>query len=314
MLSVVVIIASDTTSAPDVMHLRSCLQALREQERCPPMEIIAPVLTATRGLAELKREYPGVRFLEFDGTGSGAPRAGGREHHDELRSEGIKAAAGGIIALIEDHDCPAPDWAAEVVRAHAHPAAAIGGAVENGIRAPLNWAVYFCDFGRYQNPIPEGESRWATDVNVSYKRAALEKVRPAWESSFHEIRVHRALMQAGEQVRLCPRMVVFQRRRGLRLKGCLRERYVWGRSFAASRAREMGVAGRAALAALSPALPLLLLARMGWRAARKGALGAFAMAFPLTAALTVAWGFGEMAGYASGRAIAARELKQCASA
>ncbi len=25
--------------------------------------------------------------------------------------------------------------------------AAIGGAIENGINRPLNWAVYYCDFG-----------------------------------------------------------------------------------------------------------------------------------------------------------------------
>ena len=46
-----------------------------------------------------------------------------------------------------------------MVVAHREYYAAIGGAIENGVDRPLNWAVYYSDFGRYQNPFQSGESR-----------------------------------------------------------------------------------------------------------------------------------------------------------
>src|ERR1700681_5044734 len=101
-------------------------------------------------------------------------RSGSREHHDELRARGLALARGYIVALIEDHGIPAPDWCAQILESHRQPFAVVGGAIENGIDRPLNWAVYYCDFLRYQNPLQEGTSAFASDANVSYKRSALE--------------------------------------------------------------------------------------------------------------------------------------------
>jgi hypothetical protein len=56
-------------------------------------------------------------------------------------------------------------------------------------------------------------------------------------------------------------------------------------------------------AALSPALPAVLLARMAANVARKRRLGgAFVRALPLTAMLTVSWSLGELVGYVTARA------------
>src|SRR5690606_26362321 len=106
----------------------------------------------------------------------------------------------------------------------------VGGAIENGLDHPLNWAVYYCDFGRYQNPVPAGETPYASDANVTYKRADLERVRPVWEGAFREVVVNGALKSEGRGIALDPRIVVYQHRRGLNLATALRERFVWGRS------------------------------------------------------------------------------------
>ena len=251
-------------------------------------------------MSALADEFSGVTFLEVADVTWSTPRAPGRDHHDELRSRALAMSRGDIVALLEDHEYADPGWAARVLDAHAGDVDAVGGAVENSVDRALNWAVYFCDFGRYQNPVAPGPSRLATDVNVSYKRSALERVAPVWRTRFHERLVHAALLSQGGRLALSPAIVVFQRRIDLTLGDALRERFIWGRSYASARAEHWRLARRAAIAALTPALPPLLLSRMALTVARKRRCrGAFLRALPLTALLVTAWSIGELAGYLS---------------
>lgn len=305
-LSVVVAIVSDTTGHPDASHLGPCLAALAAQKGGPRKEVIVPYHPAVEGIPAMRLKYPAVQFLEVPDLRTYLGRGGSREHHDELRARGLAAARGGIVALIEDHGIAAPDWSAQVVEAHRQGFAAIGGAIENGIDRPLNWAVYYCDFLRYQNPLPAGESPIASDANVTYKRPALASVEPVWKEIFHESSVNDALRSRGERVALSPRIVLYQHRLGLRLWGALQERFVWGRSYAATRARLVDLPKRAFWAIFSPALPALMMARMtqmAWQKRRTRA--AYLRALPLTFALIVSWSMGELAGYLTGRANAA---------
>jgi hypothetical protein len=298
-VSVVVVIVSDTVSRASGSHLGTCLAALSAQRDPPPFEVIVPLQNEVDGIEEVRRRFPAVTFVPVAVPNAGT--AGGREHHDVLRARGMTLARGDIIALLEDHGRPDERWCANVAAAHREPFAAIGGAVENGIDRALNWAVYYCDFGRYQNPVPRGEARSASDANVTYKRAALEKVRATWEASFREVVVNGALMARGEQVALTPDVVVYQHRQGLRLGEALRERFIWGRSFAATRLALLSGRQRAAYTLLSPLLPAVLLVRMtatAWR--RRRHFGRFVMALPLTSLLTAAWSAGEAVGYAAG--------------
>jgi hypothetical protein len=306
-LSVIVALVSDTTGAPDCAHLEPCLAALARQAGAPPMEIIVPVLPATAGIAELRRKYPEARIFEAPDLRLYTGQPGSREHHDELRARGMARARGRIVALIEDHGIAAEDWAARIVEQHGEThnsgAAGIGGAVENGIDRPLNWAVYYCDFLRYQRPFPEGDSWVASDANVSYKRAALEMVAPVWREVFHESSVNGTLRARGERIALSPAIVVYQHRQGLDFKGAMKERFVWGRSYAATRAGLAGNSKRIFWAVFAPALPVLMLARMtlmAWR--KRRTMGPFIRAFPFTAALIVSWSWGEFVGYSTGRA------------
>jgi len=302
-LSVVVAIVSDTTGRPDTAHLEPALRALKNQRGAPAIEIVVPYHPSVNGIERLRRAYPDVRFLEIPDLKTFTGSSGSREHHDELRARGLAVTSGKIVALIEDVGVPAPDFCARLVDRHAQPFAAVGGAIENGIDRPLNWAVYFCDFLRYQNPLPAGESAIASDACVSYKRAALQSIRPIWQEIFHEWSVHGALRSRGEKVALFPDVILYQHRQGLSLRTALKERFVWGRSYAATRAGLAGTPKRIFWAAFSPLLPLLILARMTLMAAKKRrTFGAFAKAFPLTAALTLSWSWGELIGYLTGKA------------
>jgi Glycosyl transferase family 2 len=304
MVSVVVAIVSDTTGHTDTAHLEPCLSALIEQSVGvgPTNEIIVPYHPAVEGIERLRSRFPTVRFLKVTDLRSYTGQHNSREHHDELRARGMAEANGEIVALIEDHAIPAPDWIARLAEAHHDPVAAVGGAIENGIDRPLNWAVYFCDFLRYQNPLPEGESFNVSDANVAYKRKALESVRAVWQEVFGESSVNEAMRARGEKLVLAPLAVVSQHRRGLRLRGALQERYVWGRSYAATRAKLAGTRRRLFWAVFAPALPLLMLTRMtlmAWR--KRRTLGAFVKALPLIAALSVSWSCGEFIGCLTGR-------------
>jgi hypothetical protein len=308
-LSVVVAIVSDTTERPDASHLEPCLAALQQQEGAPPLEIIVPYHPAVTGIDAVRRQYPDVRFLEVRDLKTYTGHSGSREHHDELRARGLALARGDIIALIEDHGIAAPDWCARLLEAHRQPVAAVGGAIENGVDRPLNWAVFFCDFLRYQNPLPAGESSIASDANVAYKRAALQPIRPIWNEIFHEASVHAALLARGRKLALAPAAILHQHRRSLRAAAALKERFVWGRSFAATRAGLAGTPQRIFWAFFSPLLPVLMMTRMTVMAARKRrTLGAFMKALPLTLALIVSWSCGELTGYLTGRANATGAL------
>ena len=307
-LSVVVAIVSDTTGRRDTAHLEPCLDALGRQPLASAMEIIVPYHPTVTGIAALKGRYPNAHFLEVTDlrTYTGGE---GREHHDELRARGLAGARGTVVALIEDHGVVAPDWSTRLLEAHAGPFAALGGAIENGVDRPLNWAVYFCDFLRYQTPLPEGEAVNVSDANVAYKRTALESIRPIWQEIFHEHSVTAALRSRGEKLSLAPAAVLYQHRQGLRVSSALRERFVWGRSYAATRGKLARVSQRVVWAVFAPALPVLMMLRMtlmAWN--KRRTMAAFLKAFPLTCALVVSWSCGEWVGYLTGRANAAGSL------
>jgi hypothetical protein len=300
-LSVIVSIASDTTRPPDCGHLAPCLDALQRSDSLP-LEVIVPHPRGLIGLDALRTRHPKVLFLETGDLRNYSGSGGSREHHCQLISRGLAVARGQIIALIEDHDIVTVQWSTRLVESHRQPIAAVGGAIENGIDRPLNWAVYLCDFGRYQAPLSEGDSHRASDANVSYKRSALEAIRPVWKEEFHEAEVNAALLARGERIALRSEVVVHQHRRGLRFGPALRERFIWGRSFGAWRTRHATLSQRIFWTAFSPGLPLLLTLRIGTTALkRRRAFGAFMRALPLVAALTTAWACGEFTGYTTGR-------------
>lgn len=301
-LSVIVAIVSDTTDPKvDLSLLRDCLDSLRGQTDAPVLEIVVPYLNHVHGVEDLPSDYPEVIFLPVAEPDMSGFEGGNREHHDIIRAHGLKAATGRIVALLEDHALAAPGWARAVVNAHEGPEAGIGGSVENMADNALNWAVYFCDFCRYQNPVPKGPTDFASDANTSYKREDLFSIQPVWEESFREVVVNGALREAGKSVVLDPSIVAYQNRRNLTFGQALKERFVWGRSFAATRNRSLSGAKRAVYALASPILPFLLYLRFFRITKARGQnLGALMRSTPLILLLLLTWSVGEATGYVSG--------------
>src|SRR5262249_30657092 len=161
-----------------------------------------------------------------------------------------------------------------------------GGAIACGSSRLLNRAVYYCDFGRYQNPLPEGRAQFVSDANVAYRVAALDQIRSEWASGFQEFPAHQALVEKGWQIWLTPRITAWQNRGKMTLGAALKERYMWGRAFAGIRFDGKPAGRRLAYACLSPFLPALLTFRLIRKAIVDGQrLGKFLPSLPHVALL-----------------------------
>lgn len=287
--------------------LERCLAALTAQTDPPPLEILVPYDATVGDIASFAPQFPTIRFLPMGRVETRHPvsgYAGQHELFDRRRSFGLAAAAGGLVAIVEDRGAPRPDWTRTLARLHTElPYAVIGGAVENACDRPLHWAVFFCDFGRYQPPFDAGARDYVTDVNVCYKRAAIDATREVWAQRYHETTVHWALLNAGETLYLTPEPVVDELRAGLRLAGAIRERVTWGRLFAYTRVRDRSLAMRLGAAVLTPLLPFILFARQfRLQLAKRAPFGRYLRAAPAMFMLFVAWSAGEMFGYLTGEA------------
>ena len=145
--------------------LTDCLSSLKEQVGVEETEVFV-MSNYDGGSEEMKRQFPFAQFVRL---------------HDEatvpeLRAQGILRSTGKIVALLEDHCTFDENWRVEIEKAHELSYAAVGGAVENGKRQkPLDWAVYFYDYGKYMLPDRARVVATLSGANVSYKREVLEE-------------------------------------------------------------------------------------------------------------------------------------------
>src|SRR5262245_16058921 len=208
--------------------LRRCLEALKAQEECARMEVVVPYDETVSDMGDLRRHFPHVTFDVLNSQLGVAPSFAHTRHElfDRRRALGLARARGDVVAILEDRGIPDPDWASGLIRLHAQRPSevAIGGPVENGCDRLLDGAVYFRDFGRYQLPFTAGAREFLSDVNVSYKRAALEATRDLWRDRYHEPVIHDALRRAGHCLFLAADPVVRQFRGRLRLRALMSER------------------------------------------------------------------------------------------
>jgi hypothetical protein len=288
--------------------LPRCLRHLEAQAKERLFEILVPYDTTIKDIVLLQQEFPRVTFVDCGAPETEAPAgslAAAHELYDLRRAWGLRAARGSIVAMLEDYEIPAASWCAQLLAAHKLPHGVIGGAVEHRGKGLLNWAVYFLDFGRYQLPLSAGPTSYLTDVNVSYKRTALELVRDLWARRYHEVTVHWALARLGVTLWRQPDIVVSQDRGRLSFLRTIGERFAWGRLFGVLRVRELTPAKRWSYVVLSPIIPAVVIGRLFRKVFGGGRCRLqFLAALPFTVLLSFVWCLGEVAGYVTGRAAA----------
>ena len=271
-------------------YLERCLKSLCEQKDREDVEIIVPCDDRFTSVTALQQKFAEAQIIKINGSRTFA----------ELRSAGFLNAKSPLIALTEDQCIPDPDWCSRIIEAHNASHAAIGGAVDKFIGSTeslLSWAVYFCDYSRYANPLSEGVVRHLTDCNVSYKRDALMSISQAWSREFHETVVHGALQKQGKQLWISSGIIVKQQRR-MHFIQALRERYAFGRLFGSTRVANGSLQTRIFFAVLSILLPMLLTGRIAKNLFKKKRYRSeFVRCLPLILVLNLIWSFGEFVGY-----------------
>jgi hypothetical protein len=295
-LSVIVTVVDGTPA------LTLCLEALVCQLDPPSMEVIIPYDDTISEVGRLAERFPTIRFLDLGKIYHSKSTKNAFTPHtffDRRRAAGLRAAKGRLLAMLEDRGRPQPDWARAMVDLHdATSYSAIGGAIENGASGALRWAVYFCDFGRFQPPIAEQDSEYLSDINICYKREALKSVRELWEHEYHEPTVNWALRRMGNHLHLSERPLVIQERSNIGFWSLVKERVHWGRTFGQIRGSETSSLGCALWAAACPLLPVLLFVRHFRRQIHKRRnIAQFVRAIPATVLLLCFWCVGEFVGY-----------------
>jgi hypothetical protein len=216
----------------------------------------------------------------------------------QMRGTGIAVSHGEIVALIEDDCIVQRGWCAALLAAHRAPAAAIGGAVEpRPYRRALDWAVYFCDYGRFMPPIPAGPAVALAGNNMSYKRQALANLPAALRQEFQEVFVHRAWQQQGVPMLTDPAVVV-RNVNSWTIAHVTAIPYHHARAFAARRVEGEPMWQRMTMSVLAVLLPVVKVLRVARETvSRRRHVGALIRALPMIGLLAISWSIGECVGY-----------------
>ena len=241
-------------------------------------------------LAEAVRSRAGMRHLAIPGAALPA-----------LKAAAIRAARGGIVAILDPTDAAEPGWIDEILAAFEDASvAAVGGAVLLEDAAGRgNAAAYLFEYGAFNPPFEAGDAPGdLPGNNVAYRREALGvtcadllDAEGFYKPLFHErIRAHggRLVLRPSLRVRhlTAHRFLDF----GVR-------RFHYGRCFGATRTRRAPLARRLLYRALAPAIVPLLVARHVRRAwAHPANRRLLARSAPALCGVCAFWGIGEWIG------------------
>jgi hypothetical protein len=276
----------------DTQHLTRCLHALRSQRDAPEFEITVACDPRIPDIETVRGSFPETRIVV--NAGQRTPL--------ELASLALRECRGELILLTKDHCVPGPDWVRTMVNAQASDRSVVGGRVEPARDASAaDWAFFFIDYYRYTSPVAAGWTSSLTACNVSYDRGRLEAVRSVWQDTFVETAVNNALAARFGGLWLEAASEVTTHRK-LTLREAVRERYIFGRLFGYSRLAGANLGRRLFYAAFTPALPLLLLARLTRTAlrSRRHATALMRAWLPL-ALMVLGRSMGEWLGYITAR-------------
>ncbi len=281
-------------------YLQECLKALHQQVGNISVEVIVADCVGTAITDLVATEYPEVKLIAFNEFQTVAV----------LRATAIRAAQGEIIAITEDHCIPPPNWYESIWQAHQkYAAVAIGGTVDNGATDRLlDWAVFFCEYGKFMSPGPDGIVHDLPAPNVSYKHHALTAMLDQLKQGYRETFVHNYLATQGE-ILWSDSTISMIHKKHFTLWGFLTERYHYSRAFAGQRNATMSPLRRIFYLCCAPLLPPLLLLRLSKQIfIRKHYLQKFCLAMPYLIIFTFTWAIGEVIGYAIGSGDSERHL------
>lgn len=276
-------------NSPEV--LRRCLASLSAQKDAG--EIVVADCSASDPSRDMASQFPQVRFLHWNG----------RRSVPALRWAALAQTRGEIVAAVEARTVPAADWCETLLQAHAaHPEApAVGGTVGfSDWNSARSTALYFAEYGFFAPPFATGPVAELSGANLSYKRAALEEHADLIARNEWETLIHLRWKQAGKPLWLSAARIEFVNT--MTVGAILRQRFSYGRGYAAARVQAASPVERFAYALATPLLPLLFTVRMAATTHAKQLTGRFLRSLPWFLIFQTCWSLGECRGYLLGRA------------
>ena len=270
-----------------------CLTAL-EHQRSAEVEVLVVDASADDTANRVREQFPWARVIDEKSARS-LPR---------LRGIGIAESLAPVVGILDAWCIVNSEWIHEASRIHeSRPEPAAGGSVEltPSERGSMSaWASYLFDYWEFVRPIPEGSTRVLAGNNIVYKRSALPTAAQLRTAGFWKAFANAQLKSEGHGLWSSDRLSIEIRRR-IPITGFLRSRYHHGRSYAAMRVASSAWDTRIKRAAISPALPLLFMARQIRGLANKPeARKWFVVSSPLLLAFHISWALGELHGYLAG--------------
>ena len=291
-LSVVVALTSAHADS-----LRDCLRSVEKSCDGISTEIIVPYDERLADAGLIAGEFDGAMFLDCRGRVPAGTPPHCHVRFDVLRAEGLKAAVGQVVALIEDCEFVDGGWAQAMLAAHDGRVAVVGGAIENATNSLLAEAMYLCNFAAYSPARPAGPSLTASDANVSYRLDTLRELRESWAPEYDEKSFHEEILRRGLPILFDPGALVYQKRRGMKAPDALLERFEWGRWYAGTRMSAMSSARRLIFLLCAWILPVVLTLKALPASLNPRRLQLSVFVLPVVFVLRTGWIFGEWCGY-----------------
>lgn len=277
-----------------------CLASVFAQKNAPRFEVIVVDCHGSENVARLSTRFPEARFIPLSR----------RETVPQLRRMGVEQARGEIVAIIEEHCLAADNWLATLSAAFSPSYVVVGGPVDfRDDRRLRDWITYFIEYNSYLPPWPDGDTFNVGSANAAYRRQTLESNLALLTDGYWEATLHPKLLGEGTKFRSVPDMIVYHRG-PFDYFYYLRQRYLFSRAFAGARRPTLSSTKRAAYLLAAPAIPFLLLARIGLRVfAKKCHADKFVLSLPLLIPALTSYVAGEWMGYAFGPGQALLEVE-----
>lgn len=278
-------------SAAGGKFLLDCLDAVLNQSRSAPLEVIVVDRCGPERVAQLKKAYPSIQVIAAPGKGCSVP---------ELRRMGVEQASGKIIAIIEEH-CLVPNhWIEAIQNNFLEGDAAIGGPIlDHGYTRVQDWVVYFSEYHNYMPPWIGGKRFLLNGANIAYDRQKLNRHLELLGQGYWEIVLHPVLAKEGA-FRAVPSM-------GAHHSGpfeygyYLRQRFLLSRVWGGGQRMKTSLKQRLIHLAAAPIFPAFFLGRIAKKVFQsKQYLGKFVTTLPLLVPVALAYTWGEWLGYLFG--------------
>jgi len=274
----------------------ACLDALQAQVRVGDMEVLAvghwsdgeKQLDPEGDFSSPTERFPVVKWLSVPAETT----------IPQMRTYAILRSYGEIVALLEDDCVVSKNWVQEIMQTQAGLEQIVGGPVAPGkYRYLLDWALYFCEYGRFMPPF-YGPQNALPGNNVAYKKIALPSL--SLGDGFYEVFFHDAWMRLGKQLIADPKLEVTNVNHWS-LRHVTNMPFHHGRAFAGMRSCNFALWQKGLYTILSFALPVIKATRLATVVfTRKQYRTQFLLSLPWSLIFLSSWSLGELVGYAAG--------------